>query len=371
MDSEHKWYLAARFLSHSLTADEESAWRDLLEKDPAFRLEFEEAEALWHASGKLPYDTLNVDADWKLVAKHVRPESIAAPSVQTSSRTGLKYAAAVAMMCVAGIYGWILINRDAYSKQVVATTVTHIEAPVGSKTFVTLPDSSTVWLNAGSKLSFNNAFSASNRDIDLEGEAFFDVVKRKIPFTVHTQQCVVSVLGTAFNVSAYPDAEKFVATLVRGSLKVTRHTLQGGKEEILLKPNEQVVLSTRLRPEAKTAAPMAQAPAEVVEKLVHQAAVNVVNETGWKDGWLAMDGESLEALAQKMERLYNITIEFEDEHLKAYRYNGRIRQLSLEKVLQALTITSPVSFRMNGQTVVFSENKNTWSKYQPKQTPRP
>lgn len=368
MNPDYKWHLATKFLTDTLAAEEKTAWEELLQNDPIFYEEFKKVEAHWKNAKNLPYDKINVSADWELVLEKVRKEKLShdfAPHRRTSWGW-LKYAAVITVACLAGMYVWL--KEEPAKPSPSGSSFTRIEAPAGSKTFVTLPDGSTVWLNAGSRLSFDNAFNNGNRDLHLEGEAFFDVVKKDIPFTVHTQYYDIAVLGTAFNVSAYPDDKEFVTTLVRGSLKVVRNTSDGDKEEILLKPNEQVVL--RREPERINKPSTAAAPAPK-EEIVVETEVDVENETAWKDGWLAMQGESLEELSRKMERLYNIKIEFRDESLKHYRYTGRIRQLSLEQVLKALSLTSPVKFAIDEQTVVLSENKQTKSKYQSLQTPRP
>jgi ferric-dicitrate binding protein FerR (iron transport regulator) len=83
-----------------------------------------------------------------------------------------------------------------------------------------LPDGSSVWLNAGSKLTFDGYFSRKNRKVFLEGEGYFDVVKTKIPFYVNVAGATVKVLGTAFNVKAYPDERIIETTVARGTVQV-------------------------------------------------------------------------------------------------------------------------------------------------------
>jgi ferric-dicitrate binding protein FerR (iron transport regulator) len=228
--------------------------------------------------------------------------------------------------------------------------MTVVEAPPGARTSVTLPDSSKVWLNANSRISFNASYGADNRNIVMEGEAFFDVVKNDIPFFIETPMYNISVLGTAFNVKAYPDDSESSTTLVRGSLKVTR-----GAEEVTLKPNEKVVVLKRaVNAGAKT--------------LALETNVDAGLATAWKEGWLSVQSESLLELAKKIERLYDVKISFQDKELESYRYSGRIRQFSLEQVLKALSLTSPVEFTIQEKRVVLRENKTDKSKYKSVQT---
>lgn len=369
MDSDVKWTLAVRFLTDSLSDDEKATWDEILKQDPVFRESFRKVEAAWQDAAHLPNGPIDADADWRNVLERVRELGNGSNVPNTADNVRrfpvwLKYAATIALLGLTGVYLWF--SETPAVESLPASSLTRVEAPVGSKSFVTLPDGSTVWLNAGSKLSFDSGFGIHSRDLHLEGEAFFDVAKQDVPFTVHTAHYDIAVLGTAFNVSAYPDDHQFVTTLVRGSLKVVRNTPDGAKEEILLKPNEQVVFSSQPKPQPAAVA----SPDPSDEKLVVETAVDVETQTAWKDGWLAMQGESLEELSRKMERLYNIKIEFKEESLKHYRYTGRIRQLSLEQVLKALSLTSPVTFAIDEEKVTLSENKETKSKYQSLQTPR-
>jgi transmembrane sensor len=204
-------------------------------------------------------------------------------------------------------------------------------------------------LNAESRITFDQQFGKENRNLTLEGEAFFDVTKDEVPFKVHTSSYDIAVLGTAFNVKAYPDDDITTTTLVHGSLKVTR-TAEGKSEEFLLHPNEKIVLR------GDTASRINNAI--TLEKNIDAAA-----EADWKDGWLTVRGESLGDLSKKIERLYNVKIEFKDENMKSYRYSGRIQQFSLEQVMNALALTSPVRFEIHEKLVKLSIDESAKAKY--------
>jgi ferric-dicitrate binding protein FerR (iron transport regulator) len=238
--------------------------------------------------------------------------------------------------------------------------ITTIEAPAGSKTRVILPDSSTVWLNAKSRISFDEHFGTDHRALKLEGEAFFDVVKKEVPFRVSTPVYDVAVLGTAFNVKAYADDDRVTTTLVRGSVRIEHMNSAGVKEVIMLKPDQKAT-AYRTSP---TGSGLSGAYRYTIDR-----GIDAEMETGWKDGWLSVQGESLRDLARKLERLYDIKITFEEKELEGYRYTGRLRQLSLEQVLKALSLTSPIEFTVNEKTVVLHENKSAKSKYRSLQTP--
>lgn len=349
---DRKWHLAAKALTDSLTPEERAEW-EALKDDGLFQEDFARVKLYWEKLQALPYRQIDIENDWKIVMEKARQETLESVS---QGRSWLRYAAAVSVFLVASVLLWRSIrgNLSKSDKRALTTIV----APAGSKTLVTLPDSSTVWLNAGSRVSFNSTFGADNRDIALDGEAFFDVIRNKVPFNVHTDQFDIAVLGTAFNVKAYRDDDKATATLVRGSLKVKRANLSGTGDEILLAPNDRLTLYKG------TAAPSQQGFTVKVDQ-----KVNAERETSWKDGWLSIEGESLNEFAVKLERLYDIRIVFREDSLKNYRFTGRIRQLSLEQVLKALSLTSPVQFTIDEKTVTLSENKQMKSKYRSLQMP--
>lgn len=343
-ENERKWYLAAKLLTSSLNNQETAEWEIFLLQDAEFRRKFEFMQKHWTTLETLPYREIDKEQGWTAVAARISQGST--KKQDHSAWITWRYAAVI-IFCVGLAF---FIVRSA-SQERTPEIVTTIEAPNGARTFVRLPDSSSVWLNAGSRLSFSPTFGAIDRNIDLEGEAFFDVRKNSMPFHIHTRDFDIHVLGTAFNVKAYSSDEVVSTTLIRGSLKIQRKGPDGKNEELLLHPNEKVTLRG-------TAGLRARQP------LVLEKTINAAAEAEWKDGWLTVRGESLTDLSRKIERIYNVKVQFSDENLKNYRYNGRIQQLSLEQVLKALSLTSPVHFVIDGKNVTLSENPLTKSQYE-------
>ncbi|HYG19668.1 MAG TPA: FecR domain-containing protein, partial [Ohtaekwangia sp.] len=340
--------LAAKLLTGSLTPAEQSEWEAMLQ-DSHFKNEFELVRKHWNNAGTLPYLQINHEEDWKKVMGRIQDPD------QGETRFSVKkiwrYAAVITLLVAASFLLWKA--NMVFTPDPLATT---IEAPAGARTFITLPDSSRVWLNAGTKITFNQDFGSENRDLTLEGEAFFDVARKDVCFNVHTLSYDITVLGTAFNVKAYRDDDITSTTLLRGALKVSRVNPAGETEEVILRPNEKMILrgleTQRMR-----------------QSMVVEKNIDAIAESDWKDGWLTVRGESLHELSKKIERLYNVKILFENENLKSYRYTGRIQQFSLEQVLKALSLTSPVTFQIHEKTVTLSEDQSAKSKYQSQQTP--
>jgi ferric-dicitrate binding protein FerR (iron transport regulator) len=115
---------------------------------------------------------------------------------------------------------------------------------VGSRTHMTLPDGTKVWLNAGSRIHYEKSFGEQGREISLVGEAFFDVASNpKKPFIIHTAKLDIRVLGTSFNVKSYPSDKTTEATLVRGMIEVS--ILDRPADKIVLKPNEKLIVTNK------------------------------------------------------------------------------------------------------------------------------
>lgn len=220
-----------------------------------------------------------------------------------------------------------------------------IIVPLGEKAQIVLSDGSHVWINSDSKLRYPVQFGDSSREVTLEGEAFFDVVKKNgKTFVVNTHDVKVNVLGTAFNVRCYPGDKNTQTTVVRGAVKV--EDVHGNKQSMIIKPNEMATL-TEKAPDAKQ---VSQLPSFTVNK------VDPNNLVSWKDQLLVFAGESFEDLTIKMERWYNVKIKIDNEELKSERYRGRfVHNETVYQVLEAIKITTPITFRVEKDTIIISK----------------
>jgi ferric-dicitrate binding protein FerR (iron transport regulator) len=198
-----------------------------------------------------------------------------------------------------------------------------IEAPLGGQWQVILPDRSRVWLNAKSKLKYLVNFTGKERRVELEGEAYFQVAKDKHhPFIVVSKDQEIKVLGTQFNVNAYPDETAIKTTLIEGSVTIN--------EKTLLKPGQQSIFS--------------QGVAQVV-------TADIEMETAWKNGLFFFDDEPIEDIMKRIARWYNVEIVYQNVN-KDYLFGGSISRYSdLQKVLEKLELTESVHFKIEGRKV--------------------
>ncbi|HQS51713.1 MAG: hypothetical protein B7X86_10310 [Sphingobacteriales bacterium 17-39-43] len=227
------------------------------------------------------------------------------------------------------IYSFLSEIKDPLAEDENAPVIYNtIETPKGGKFQIKLPDGSKVWLNAASSLRFPTVFNGSKRQVELIGEAYFEVSpdKSKI-FEVNTRNQVVQVLGTHFNINAYLDEPTVNTTLLEGSVRVS--DLRTNISQ-LLKPGEQSQLSEQM---------------EVIN------LKNTNEAVAWKEGYFQFDEADIKTVMRQIERWYDVSVVYEGD-LPNYRFGGEIeRNLSLLQVLKVLEKTK-VHFRLEGREVI-------------------
>lgn len=227
------------------------------------------------------------------------------------------------------IYSFLSEVKDPQTEDLNAPVIYNtIETPKGGKFQIKLPDGSKVWLNAASSLRFPTVFNGSKRQVELKGEAYFEVSpdKSKI-FEVNTRNQVVQVLGTHFNINAYLDEPTVNTTLLEGSVRVS--DLRTNISQ-LLKPGEQSQLSEQM---------------EVIN------LKNTNEAVAWKEGYFQFDEADIKTVMRQIERWYDVSVVYEGD-LPNYRFGGEIeRNLSLLQVLKVLEKTK-VHFRLEGREVI-------------------
>jgi transmembrane sensor len=235
-----------------------------------------------------------------------------------------------------------------------------IEVPYGSKSSIVLPDSSVVILNSGSKLKYSvSDFNSASRSVFLTGEGYFSITKDpERPFYVSTPGIKLKVLGTTFNVKAYPDENTEEATLVTGKVEIYNNSDKSGNDDaIVLKPNQKAVFlksgSTILAdvPE-KTSQPVSEVTLKTVRL---QPSYQTEQTISWKENKLIFDNEPFSSLVIKIERWYNVNITVDYPELNSVRFTGKFDKETLEQVLNALVTVTPFNYRIKQNNIIISE----------------
>jgi ferric-dicitrate binding protein FerR (iron transport regulator) len=202
----------------------------------------------------------------------------------------------------------------------------------GNQYQLILADGSKVWLNSASSLRFPTAFTGDRREVELDGEGYFEVAKNAAkPFHVKTSTQDVEVLGTHFNVNAYKDEEAVKTTLLEGRVKVSQSAISNPQSAII-KPGEQAVLSGTHSPFT----------------IDHSPDLDQV--MAWKNGWFEFDNCDIKTIMRQISRWYDVDIRYEIKP-DDLTYGGRIsRSLNLSNILKMLE-TYGVHYRLENKTL--------------------
>lgn len=218
-----------------------------------------------------------------------------------------------------------------------AETMVIKETTRGTKMQTKLPDGTLVWLNAESKLSYQQSYGVNNRTVELTGEAFFEVTEDKQkPFIVQSGELRTRALGTAFNVRAFPQDKSIDIALVTGKVAVQKSDQQ--TDPLILLPGKKISHRSDS------------------EKFV-ETDFNYEQEIGWKDELLCFKGAGFQEVKQKLERWFGVTLHSENLTVADWDYTAMFDNQSLELVLQRMSFTKNFDFRINGKDIYLYNKK--------------
>ena len=284
---------------------------------------------------------MHLSGSWEKPAIDSGHEPLA-PWYKKMIRTRQKsLAMAVCLLLVIAIGSYyFLFNRHPES------LVTHnqIGTKKGSKTHIILPDGTSVWLNADSKISYPDNFQGDTREVSLSGEAYFDVVKNPgKPFVIHTGAMDVKVLGTVFNVRSYPTEATTEASLIHGSIEVTLKGTE--KKKIILRPNEKLTVLNNETPRenaGKLSGKKMDLPDDMpilaLTRIHFNQADSSNAETSWIYNKLSFDNEGTEKVFSKIEQWYDCEILIDNKNIRSKHFTATFENKTLAEVLEALSM---------------------------------
>jgi transmembrane sensor len=234
------------------------------------------------------------------------------------------------------VSGLLFITYFYLRSQIIVKPITYSEyfSPKGSIKTFSLPDGSIVTLNADTKLKIVKGFEGAERTAYLEGEAFFEVTKNKEkPFVVHTGQIETKVLGTSFDINAYPENPEIEVSVLEGKVSVS-DTM---KHQVFLLPHQKSVFQQQ-----------------------HLTVINFkysIDAIGWKERKLIFKNESWNSIAHKLERYYNVNVSLADSLNQTCRLNASFDHEQLENILKILCGYTGSSFSKKGNKVWIQNKK--------------
>lgn len=319
-------FLISEYFSGNLTIAEQQELKNHLESDPADKKIFEDYCLLWEESDQ-KIALMPIDVESALIRTKRRIFFR-----RTNLFQFLQHAAAVFIL--AGLFSTAYIYY--YSSGSLHDLIEHpaivqeISTIFGARSKFQLSDGTSVILNSGSKLIFPIEFKGDSRKVELVGEAFFEVTPdAKKPFIVKTSAINVKVLGTAFNLQAFPESNEIVTTLVHGKVVLERESSGNSIQLAELKPSDRAVFKT------------------------DQKVINISSEEdldkfiSWKDGKLVFYNDSIQEVAKKLENWYNVMVKVSNAELKHFRFTATFKDEPIEQVLDLMCKSSTIKYKIN------------------------
>lgn len=281
-------------------------------------------------------------------------ESDEEPSVRKLWPEALKYAAVLVLG--ATLFVWYLSTPRGKETSIATNWQNSTTAPRVQRKII-LSDSTVVTLNSGTTLSYPLSFGNKNREVYLNGEAFFEVHKdRRRPFIIHTKKMNVRVLGTVFNIKSYDDAPLSETSLIEGSIEVTLNDRKA--DRITLKAKEKLIVENNLPSQLQINKPTGSNIDAVIEgtqySLTNLTYIPSIDsaavETLWLKNKLVFRNENFESIATDMERWYGVQIVFRHKELMKLRFTAKFEKETAIEVLESLRLVENFHFKKDGST---------------------
>ena len=315
--------LVSSFFEKGLSEEERTELKKLLET-PDNKRYFREVYTIELVARNMKPDNY-LESAYDRVMGTIKEQSHNQPVQKKRYLMMWKNVAAIALLILSC---WAAYEWGSCNDSLVVDGITMVNAPLGSKSVLSLPDGSVVTLNSGSSITYTKSFGNEERKIELHGEAFLEVQKDKKPFIVSAKGTEITVLGTSFNVKAYDDEDIVETTLVRGSVKVKPDAGQD-IPEVYLKPNETVLICKKNKEDIQ---------------VEFRKDVNTLLYTSWKDPKWIIQKETMESIVKKLERKYKVQISIEDELLKHYKFTGILMDETIQQTLDLMRDTAPIDY---------------------------
>lgn len=360
MDKEEIYQdLITRYLTGSTSEDENSQLLEWLKGDNHNMKLFVQLRDIWEYSGSMKKN----DVETELALIFFKNRITKAKKFPFNQRSRLvAFGKIAAVFIIALLIGYLLAPALKSSQPL---TYNETIIPYGQKGMIKLSDGTKVWLNSGSKLRYSANFSKTKRDVFLEGEGYFDVAHDpSSPFYLHTKDLIVKVLGTSFNVKAYPDEGKVETTLVNGSIKILKSENNKYFEITTLKPYDQAIFNVKnntlvikkLKSETQTILPTSPtAKNKIASALYIEPKIESVIQ--WKDQKLIFDNEAFKDIVVKLERWYGRKIYVENLEKNNSCYSGKFEyNETIYQVLDVISRTTNMDYYEKNHNIYIKLN---------------
>ncbi len=374
MMNDRIWILLARQLSGEATSTELEELEQLRSVSPKEERSVNEVANWWSHTPKA--DTEFLEATYLAHLERMKnkgfhlneevedlpinsdTEDVAATGAGFMSSFNVKRLLAAGILIAGLALSWLFLRPDQGATiAAISSKPAEVATRHGARSKILLPDGTNVWLNSGSKITYSKDLDTSAiREVQLTGEAFFDVVKSaRRPFIIHTSKIDIKVLGTQFNVKAYEQDHTTETSLIEGRVEISLK--DNPSQKYLLKPNQKLVLSNEVplkaAKNAKQVALSDVAPKLVeIKSLSYLAGTTTDIESSWTKNLLVFEDEPFVEVAKKMERWYDVSFEFKNKRWEQQFLNGSFEKESLEQAMKALKFSTNFNYSIEGRKIV-------------------
>jgi ferric-dicitrate binding protein FerR (iron transport regulator) len=322
------WHIFYKSFQNQATPEELTEIKNWLGEDIENQKMLDEVYHIYTISTELPPPVNpNIQKAWSKV-----DQKISSKPITKSLNYKLRYAA-IAAVLVFGLMLWGIVDNYLKFNRLTNQFAEVVTLP-GQKTSVILPDGSRVWLNSASSLKYPTVFNASEREVILAGEAFFEVHKdQSKKFRVRCGNLDVNVHGTSFNVKNYPDENLQEVTVAEGIVGITNHS----KEIKQITKGEQATLN--------------KVSGEVIFDRENPDLVSA-----WKNNELIFRNTPIEEVIKALESWYGVKINVDKKLFGGHNYTFKLKTETFKEVLNMMQVMTPLEYKINGKDVDIKYN---------------
>lgn len=336
------WTTIAKYLAGECDAEEQAYLESWL-KEPGNFILFKEIKESWEAQTSV-WDNKTYDVEKGLgqLNSKIREEKKTVNDVdwsESKNRISVvqwrSLAASIVIVLTLVFVGKRYLTSNQNSTDKSDSYITQ-KSGVNEKIRITLPDGSQVWLNESSTIRYPEHFNENKREVLLSGEAFFDVIPdKKRPFFVRTTKVTTRVLGTSFNVNAYPKEPQTKVTVETGRVAVTLAGDQKEQREVAkLSPQQELVVDNQ-------------------NKETHINSISMVEIASWREDRLVFRSNTYEEVCKVLEEKYSVKIEIRSERLKQCKVMASFDQhADLSEIMQLLSVSNSFTFTQKKKHVI-------------------
>lgn len=350
---EDIWPVIVRYLDKSIDEADSNKLEEWLGTSNENQRILHAIDRIWKSTEEKSQDSLinqlNLEKDWDNIADRIKYSNTGEKQARIHRFRKLRkrqqlfsnLLKAAALILVAVTSGFLTLQyapqpADQYAEPV----FNEIGTNAGERANVELGDGTKVMLNAASKLVVPETFSSEKREVELIGQAFFDVKSdRNRPFYIQTDQAIVEVIGTAFDVRSYEDDNDMIVVVREGTVELSKH------EE----PDNRIIVNEGYK--------------GTVSVVNGHLSAEMFNDPqvyfGWMDGRLVFENTPIVDVFKHLERWYDVTVQYDstDEKLVKQKFTADLKTRSIKEVLEVIQMSMKVEFEIDGDDV-FVINKN-------------